>query len=129
MTNPLYPRTIAVHRSKTNAVNSSGTPQIGLVGYSGRDGTTSSSDPEGETVLFTGIPASIQARSQGRSGHYLLPSDTSSNPQWRIYVPSLPQYSIRDRDIIVDDEGYRYDVVQNYFTGLGYQLSCIRLET
>jgi hypothetical protein len=39
-----------------------------------------------------------------------------------------PLYSIRDRDIIVDDEGYRYGVSANYWTGIGYQLDCIRLE-
>jgi hypothetical protein len=37
-------------------------------------------------------------------------------------------YDIRDRDIIVDDEGYRYEVSTNFWTGLGYQLSTIREE-
>jgi hypothetical protein len=37
-------------------------------------------------------------------------------------------YSIRDRDIIVDEEGYRYEVGANYWTQLGYQLSTIREE-
>jgi len=34
-------------------------------------------------------------------------------PTWYIYCSvQLPKYSVRDRDIIVDDEGYRYEVGQ-----------------
>jgi hypothetical protein len=49
-----------------------------------------------------------------------------------IEIPSysgLVRYAIRDRDIVVDDEGYRYGVAQNRWTVFGYRLHCVRLET
>lgn len=124
----IYPRTVAVHRSKTAAAQS---PGIGNVGYFGREQSTNAGDPEGETVLFTGLPASIQAKSPGRTRGQMLPSDVSEKPVWVILIPAsaIAQYSIRDRDILVDDESYRYQVSQNYWTNAGYELSCIRLET
>jgi hypothetical protein len=126
-----YPRTIEIHRSKTNAVSSGGAQQVGLTGYSGREQSTAPSDAEGETVLFSGIPAAIDAKSPGRTRGTFLPADITEKGTWIITIPaaSLPQYSVRDRDIIVDDEGYRYGVGQNYWTVTGYQLACIRLET
>ena len=41
---------------------------------------------------------------------------------------SATSYSIRDRDIVVDDEGYRYSIAAASWTVFGYQLNCIRLE-
>jgi len=127
----LYPRLVDVHRSKTNATNTSGTQQVGLLGYSGREQSiSSSSDPEGEIILYTGLPANIVARQTGRAKTTFIPSDISERQIWQILIPltALPQYSVRDRDVIVDDEGYRYMVSQNWFTVLGYQLSCFRME-
>lgn len=126
----LYPRTIAVHRAKTPAAASAG--QIGLVGYSGMTESPNSLDAagQGETVLFTGISASIQATQQGRKKDSSLPSDAVWSPTWVIYIPlaALAKGSVRDRDIIVDDENYRYEVGQAYWNILGYKLTCIRLE-
>src|SRR5579863_7843923 len=104
----LYPRTIAVHRLKTVA-GTNNPPILGLTGYSGAEASTSPSDPAGETVLFTAIPASIQATRQGIKKRSSLPGDAVWSPSWDIYVPmaSLAKYSVRDRDIIIDDEGYR----------------------
>jgi hypothetical protein len=128
---PLFNRTVAVHRSKTNAVTTGGSPQVGLTGYSGREQSTASADAEGETVLFTGLPAAIQAKRAGRTKGTLLAADIVDKPEWVILIPAsaIAQYAIRDRDIIVDDEQYRYMVASNYWTLVGYQLSCIRLET
>lgn len=123
----LYPRTIEVHRTRTPAGS---TDKLGLVGYSGTEQTTDPADPQGEIVLFTGIPASIQASQTGRKKDSSLPQDAVWAPTWRIFVPSsaLDLYAVRDRDIIVDDEQYRYEVAQAYWNLLGYQLICIRLE-
>jgi hypothetical protein len=60
-----------------------------------------------------------------------LPGDATSKPVWNVFIPAssaITIYSIRDRDIIVDDEGYRYEVGANFWTGLGYQVSTIREE-
>ena len=40
----------------------------------------------------------------------------------------VPKGGIRDRDILVDDEGYRYGVASAWWTQLAYNLSCVRLE-
>lgn len=129
----LYPRTVAVHRTSSDAVTTSGsTTSGGLVSYMGRQPqAVASGGAETEQVLFTGLPASIQAKRSGRTRGTLLPADIVEKPEWVIFVPAsaISQYDIRDRDIIVDDESYRYMVASNYWTsGFGYQLSCIRLE-
>jgi hypothetical protein len=121
----LYPRTIEIHRLKTVAGNSDA---IGLTGYSGAEQPSSS--PRGETVLFTGIPASIQAGTTGRKKDSALPQDAVFAPTWDIFIPkkSVAKDQIRDRDYILDDQGYRYEVAQNYWNILGYKLICIRQE-
>jgi hypothetical protein len=120
-----YPRVVSVSRPKTVAGL---TDAIGNVGYSGAE---QGSGTEGETVLFTGLPASIQLGAAGRttkSGE--LPGDAVSRPIWNIFIPAnaIARYSVRDRDVITDDEGYRYEVGANFWTGLGYQLSTVRME-
>jgi len=75
----IYPPRIEIHRVKT--VAGSGSPgNIGLTGYFGADATTSSSDPNGEVVLYTGIPASIQAGSARSRRGGDLPQDVVVNP-------------------------------------------------
>lgn len=124
-----FKRTVAVHRSRTNAAQSGASQAIGLVGYSGREQTTIAGAANGEDILFTGLPASIQARrANTKSGQ--LPADVTDRPMWMIFIPAsaISQYDIADRDIIVDDEAYRYMVAQNYWTDFGYQLNCTREE-
>ena len=124
----LYPRRVEIHRLKTVAGASSS--NIGLVGYSGAEQSTSPSDPSGETVLYTAIPANIQAGPGGRKRDSSLPQDAVYNPSWFIYIPisALAKGSVRDRDIILDDEQYRYEVGQAYSNILGWKLVTIRLE-
>lgn len=122
---PQYPRVVSVSRAKTVAGASDA---IGNVGYSGAE---QGSGPEGMVVLLTGLAASIQVGAVGRttkSGD--LPGDAVSKTIWNIFIPAsvITQYNIRDRDIITDDEGYRYEVGANFWTGSEYQLSTIRLE-
>jgi hypothetical protein len=121
----IYARLVAVHRVKSNAGTADDT--IGLAAYSGAEQGSGSA---GETVLYANIPASIQAAQTGRKRDTALPQDAVFAPTWRIYIPlsALPKGAVRDRDIIVDDEGYRYEVGQAYWNILGYALVCIRLE-
>lgn len=121
----IYPRTIDIHRSQNVSAQS---PRTGLLGYSGREASPAPADPEGEIVMFEGLPASIQPKTAWKS-HDALPSGATDLYQWIICIPrsALPQYSIRDLDIIIDDEGYRYQVQANSFLS-GYQLTCIRLQ-
>jgi len=126
----LYCRTIEVHRNKT--VAGATDTVIGLTGYSGSEASTSTSDPAGEVVLFTGVPASIQAKRFGQKNVNAggLPQDIVWLPAWDIFIPasSLAKDTVRDRDIIVDDENYRYEVGQAYWNRLGMKLVCVRLE-
>lgn len=123
----LYPRRIEVRRAKSVAGNTDAT---GLTGYSGQVVTTDPTNAQGEMVIAAKVPASIQAAQTGRKKDNALPGDAVFAPTWRIYIPrrALAQGAVRDRDIVVDDEGYRYEVGQNYWNVLGYQLICIRLE-
>lgn len=127
----LYPRTIEIHRLRTVAGAGTSTgDSIGLTGYSGAETSTDPADPQGEAVLYTDIPANIQAGATGRKRDSALPQNAVSSPTWDIYLPLTgpPRGAIRDRDVIVDDEGYRYEVGQSYWNILGWKLSCIRLE-
>lgn len=121
----IYPRLIEVRRLKNVAGS---TDAIGLTGYSGAELPTSS--VQGETVLLTNIPASIQSGPAGRKKDGSLPTDSVFAPTWKIWIPlaSVAKGVIRDRDIVKDDELYRYQVSQAYWNILGYQLICIRLE-
>lgn len=122
---PVYGRTVDIHRQKTVA---GVTDSIGNVGYSGAEQGVA---VEGEVVLFTALPASIQLGSAGRATTNVgLPGNAVQKPVWKIYIPagSIAQHAVRDRDIIIDDEGYRYEVSANLWTAAGYEVSTIRLE-
>jgi hypothetical protein len=126
--NALYPRLIDLYRSKDPQAAKTGT--VGLGAYEGRTGSIGFSDPSGLALLFPGILCAIDPHGIGRStGAMMLPGDVVKHPQWKITTIALPLYTIRDRDILIDDEGYRYEVGMNGWSLTGYVLNCIRLET
>lgn len=112
----IYPRTISIRRPNP-------TTGIGALPYQGLD-------PQDETILFTNVPASIQ-HGGGTANKAGLPADTMSAPTWQIYIPlcAIPKGAIQDRDVIVDDEGQRYQVQASYWNSLGYNCTCERLQT
>jgi hypothetical protein len=124
----LWDRLVDIHRVRTVAAVGSG--GVGQVGYSGEEQTTTPGDVEGEDVLYTSVPCSIQAKAAGRTRAALLPADIVYRPSWTIYIPvgQVPQNGIRDRDILIDDDGYRYGVAAAMWTQLGWNLECVRLE-
>jgi hypothetical protein len=126
--NALYPRLVSLYRSKDPAA---APPGRGLGDYQGRTQTLNDfSDPSGFELLLAGIACNIIAHGIGRStGAMLLPGDVTKRPQWKINTIALPLYTIRDRDYLIDDELYRYQVAQNDWTILGYNLDCVREET
>lgn len=124
--NLLYPRRIDLYRSK----DPSAPNVIGIGVYEGRSPSLEYSDPNGWTLLIHGIACNIIAHGIGRAtGAMLLPGDVTKRPQWKISTVPMAVHTIRDRDLLIDDEGYRYQVALNGWTILGYVLDCIRLET
>jgi hypothetical protein len=123
----IYPRLISIRRVRHVAGIED---QIGFVGYSGETASTDAFAANGEDILIGGIPASIQPRQSGRKKDGTLPQDAVFAATWFIFVPknALAKGFVRDRDIVVDDEGYRYEVAQAAWNLLGYKLVCIRLE-
>lgn len=124
----IYNRKIEVRRTKAGQANQP--TVIGLVGYSGTETGTDVGNPNSESVLYKNAAASIQAGAGGRKKDSALPQDAVSNPSWNIYLPlgGIPFGAIRDRDLIIDDLGYRYEAGQAYPHILGWKLVCIRLE-
>lgn len=113
----LYPRVVSITRPVGSQV-------VGKAGYQG-------SSQSNEQPVARGIPASIQASSTGRiSSAQTVPSAAPGPIHWKIFIPlnALAKGTVRDRDIITDDEGDRYQVEANYWNSLGYRLSAIRLE-
>jgi len=124
----MYPRTIDVHRPKTQAI-ASGPNVATLKTYTGT--TTDTSTPTGEDIIFTGLPAGIQFVSPlSRGAGSTLPSDTHAPGVYTIFIPlaSAALGTIFNRDVIVDDLGNRYQVEDAYFTPLGFKLRARLLE-
>jgi hypothetical protein len=127
----LYPRTIQVRRLRrdvTPAVLANFEPDAG---YVGSEQNTVSDDPNSELVLYKNVCCSIAAHQSGRTKDGLVPTDATMKPLWLIIVPAsscVPKAAIRDRDLLVDDEQYRYIVAQAWWTPLSWNLSAVRLE-
>lgn len=79
-----------------------------------------------ETVVASGLPASVQRKREGGRNDVKIPSDGKPG-NWRIFIKANLGL-IRDRDIITDDLGERYQVIGNYWGSLGYNCSCDKLE-
>lgn len=111
----LYPRTCAIHRPPSQSGE-------GALGYGGQTAAS-------ETVVASGLPCSIQARREGQSNVVGLPADATA-PFWYVLIPKRAAAlgQIQSHDIVVDDTGNRYQVVQDYWDSLGYRLSVMRLE-
>lgn len=111
----LYPRTVSVHRP-------AGQTGEGKLAYGG-------ASQAGETEIATGLSASIQKRREGQKSPAGLPAD-GTRPTWLIFVPrgSLALGAIKDRDIIIDDLGVRYQVLADGWDSLGYAAITERLE-
>jgi len=121
----VYNRVINVHRT---VVQADTTPVVGDTGYSGETQVVGPAAGQ-EQVIYTGVPAVISAKAAGRSKGP-LPGDVVYLTAWTIGVPvdAIPEFGIRDKDIIIDDDGYRYFVGAAGWTSLQWNLECVRLE-
>lgn len=113
----LYPRTVDVHRPNS-------TPgQAGAVAYQGETMAN-------ESVLLTGLPASIQHRSGKGAGNTGLPADAPKKADFYIFIPrcSAALGSISENDVVIDDLGKRYQIIAAYWNSLGYRISAELLQ-
>lgn len=112
----LYPRTISISRQ-------SALSGIGAQPYQALNIAN-------ETILFSGIAASIQSSSEIKIAFANLPGDTAGTPDYFIFISAqiLPINSINNRDIITDDLNKRYQVTDNYWDSLGYRCKCELLQ-
>jgi hypothetical protein len=121
----IYNRVVDVHRTVTQETQ---TPSIGDTGYSGETQPVGPATGQ-EQILYTNVPAVISVKTPGRAKGP-LPADVVYKAAWTVGVPvsAIPEFGIRDRDIIIDDDGYRYIVGAAGWTALQWNLECIRLE-
>lgn len=82
-----------------------------------------------ETQIACDIPASIQARSSGGRNSVGLPGDSAMNT-WRILTPrgAIADGQIKNRDLIYDDLGRKFQVSADYTNSLGADFIAERLE-
>lgn len=115
----IYPRTVSVTRPAAQT-------GVGAIGYGG---TTQAS--ETAVAGAQNVPASIQHEKEGQRPQTGLPQDVAKRTYWKIFIPfgSVAKGTIKDRDIVTDDESVRYSVAASYWNSLGYALLCERLET
>lgn len=102
----LYPRTITILRpAKTTGV--------GALPYAADVAAT-------ETTVLSTIPAAIQAQKEVGRLATKLPGDVGLRGFWTI-IFQAPNGTVLPGDIVLDDQGQRYQIVTNYWTTLGYQ--------
>jgi len=115
----LYPRVIVVTRPSAPV----GAGYTG--GYAGALKST-------ETAVVSGIAANIQAKTtMGRTLAGTLPSAAPGPIVWRVFIALglVADGVIKDRDIITDDLGRRFQIEAAYSNSMGWNIACIRLET
>jgi hypothetical protein len=76
----------------------------------------------GETLIFSGWPASVLFAGRGRTGADDLPGDMPS-PEYMILLPPVPGIEVpRPGDVIVDDAGRRMAVGWQETSPLGWRI-------
>ena len=121
----MYPRTISVVRPVGNG--SDAEPAVGDVGYNADRGNA---QPGDETPIASGIPCSIQLDRQGQRNGEGLPTDSRYQPIYKVFIPkaAVALGLIKGADVVVDDQGQRYQVFSPYWDSMGYRLGVFVLE-
>ncbi|WP_036292053.1 hypothetical protein [Methylosinus sp. PW1] len=112
----LYPFRIRVTRSTPNDA-------VGIQPYKGRTDAT-------DTVVICECDASIQEKGQGKGASESLPTDGRKG-EWIVFIPAyegVPWDAIRQGDIVHDNLGRRFHVVNEYPNFMGWKLRCARLK-
>jgi len=118
----IYPRTITIKRPST-ALPAAGAS----TGYSALL-------PGDETTIYSGLEARIEIwRTGGRPNEHFV-ADAAIQPLWRVYIPTTclqgpPINTILLRDIIIDDNGMRYQVASAEFLAISWRIVVQQLVT
>jgi hypothetical protein len=114
---PLFDRIISIRRPTKPTT-------VGAIAYQGLQ-------PTKEAQIFSGLPASIQYQPKRERPLGGTPSDASTAPDWRIYVPggtAATAGQIVERDIVADDLGRRFQIYASWPTQMGFVLGAQMLE-
>jgi hypothetical protein len=116
----IYSRTIAIHRPGVIAAPGATNVATLVNTYSGETIAA-------ETVLFTGIPASIQYKDRDLRPTSPLPADTTRPGGWNVYVPAsagITPGDVTENDLIIAENGDRYQVEAAYPNIMGWKFHC-----
>jgi hypothetical protein len=111
----LYPRTVQI--SRPNSDNAAGVqPYAGVV-------------ETNETVIATGLPASIQATMAGAKNPSGVPA-AGAKTNWYVFIPAFAcaRGTVLQDDVVTDDLGERYQVASNFWDSLGYRLTVEKMQ-
>ena len=111
----LYPRKASVNRPAEDT-------GIGVRPYGGLRSV-------GEATIETNLQCHIQIDREGKTPSAGLPGDAAGQPTWRIIFPNMPIGTVKSRDIIVDDQGVRYQVYAAAWNPLVTSCLCLELTT
>lgn len=101
---------------RDNADNS-----IGAVGFGGVS-------PANETPIVYEFPGAMQWTREGAHPVADLPSDLIRKGGWLIFLPAIPNVTLKERDVISDDQGRRFVAMSVYLSDLGYRILAEMLE-
>jgi hypothetical protein len=110
----LYPRTISISRPNSR-------PVVGQQPYGG----VTKAD---ETEIAPNVPARIQVDRQGTLPGAKLPGDAAGQSIWLILF-ILPLGTVKDRDLITDELGNRYQIISYEWGPLLTTARCQIMET
>lgn len=114
---PLYDRVVAIHAPNVN----SGAGDRGYAGVTKAN----------ETVVQTGLPATIQLRSRGGEPDASVPADAYGRASWNIFIPASAGVAagvIIENQIAIDDLGRRFQIAGSESTPLGCNITADLLK-
>lgn len=105
----LYPHTVSIARPEAQAGE-------GAMDYGGKT-------QAGETVIAQSIPAAFDLRREGQKNPTGIPGD-GTRPTYDCRIPrkALARGAVKNLDIVIDEEGLRYQVVGPFWASMGYAL-------
>ena len=123
----IYPRLISVYRQSEPAAAQTG---YGAQPYQ-EPQTSAGASVWASVPIYTGVACSIQEYRAAQRPIDNLPGSEAITPSYKIFIPkrSLLLGSLLLRDLIQDDIGYRYTVMDTYCNSLGYRIYAEILET